>query len=87
MQDEIQCPNCRSFHTKSDTQSQRLTGFAISALVLLAVIVLSLINPFSVLYAFVGFCSFVFCAGYAYRYFVVKTNYSKCKACNYKWGY
>lgn len=86
MQNEKQCPNCRSFHTKSETQKGRLTGLVISGIAFIF-FVGSLIEEFFGGYVLLAAASLIFCCWYAFKYFYIKVQFGYCKACNYKWSY
>lgn len=87
MQSEVQCPNCRSFKTKSTTQNFRLMMMVISVITLIFCWIDSLYNTIVGFDAMVMFAALLIGGSYATKYFILKKNSAKCKACNYKWDY
>ena len=88
MQEEKQCPNCKSYYTKSDLQKYRLTVLVTCAILLGACIIGANTSSDSVgVYAFLSIIFFAVVIVYAFKYFYVKVQFGHCKACNHKWSY
>jgi ABC-type protease/lipase transport system fused ATPase/permease subunit len=86
MQEEIQCPNCKSYYTKSETQAFRLNILLLTGILFVLFIYTTFANSsgFSFLLALISLAIF---GVYADRYFIQKANSGHCKSCNYKWRY
>jgi hypothetical protein len=87
MQEEKQCPNCRSFYTKSETQEDRFRNLGIYGILLIICLYLCVFTTAVGIGAIGGAALIVVLGIIAYKYFIVKTNYSHCKGCNFKWGW
>jgi DNA-directed RNA polymerase subunit RPC12/RpoP len=84
MQEEIQCPNCRSFYTKTRTRQFRLGMTLIFALLGIWCL-FSTISEFSGGAVLFGLIFLMIGLGYGVNYFLIKGDSSHCKACNHKW--
>ncbi|MBC6111184.1 hypothetical protein ACFOG5_09665 [Pedobacter fastidiosus] len=86
MQSKKQCPNCKSYYTKSDSQkSRKMMMFIMAVWTLICVSVL--MKYFDGFVAFIGISTGIATLYYAFKYFFIKVQYGHCKTCNHKWSY
>lgn len=75
MQDEIQCPNCRSFYTKTTTRQFRL-GMTLLFIILAVWCIVSNISDFSGGLVMLAFLFFLLALGFGINYLLIKGNSS-----------
>lgn len=85
---EVQCPNCKSFHTNSQTPEKNIKILqAVGGLSLIFIVLGFTAKDLLALWVMLFIVFFIITIIYAYKTYKVKSSSGYCKACNYRWKF